>query len=453
MSREEQVLQSLRVIIDPDLGKDIVTLGFVKNLTIDENGKVTFCVELTTPACPVKEQFKSDCERVVGALPWVHGVAVTMTAQQPRNPLEARSPGLQNVQIILGISSCKGGVGKSTVAVNLAYALADLGASVGLFDADIYGPSLPTLVCPKDTDLYQRDDLIEPLTWGGVKLMSFGYIPKKSGQDAAIMRGPMVTQVVNQLLTGTHWGNLDYLVIDMPPGTGDVQLTLAQIIPMTAAVIVTTPQQLSFIDVVKGIQMFDKLQVPTVAVVENMSWFQPEPDGPTYHPFGRGARRRLVEQYGFEYSTELPIEPELATLSDAGKPLVRERPESKVATIFRDLAGNVARAISTLQHTGSAKPKVSFSPSRGIILSLPEGEEHELSPVEVRLACRGAHSVDEITGEQIIKRENIPEDIHPTKIAVMGNYAVAVTWSHGHPMSIYPYEQLMKMVETCHPRS
>ena len=445
MTREEQVRKALSVIIDPDLGKDIVTLGFIKDLAIGEDGTVAFQVELTTPACPVKDQFKAQCEQVVGALPWVTRTLVTMTAQQRQNPLAARAAGMEGVQTIIGVSSCKGGVGKSTVAVNLAYALADLGAAVGIFDADIYGPSLPTLVDAGDRMLYQQEDLIIPHDVGGVKLMSFGYVPKQPGQEAAILRGPMVTQIVNQLLTGTDWGALDYLVIDMPPGTGDVQLTLAQIIPMTAALIVTTPQQLSFIDVVKGIQMFDKLEVPTIGVIENMSWFQPEPEGPRYHPFGQGARRRLIEQFGFENSYELPIVPELAAHSDAGTPMVRAEPDSPAARTFQEIAGGLARAVSTLHHAGQVKPKVGYSPSRGVIITLADGTEHAVDPVDLRLNCRGAHSVDEMTGKRLIKREDIPPDIHPMKISTMGNYAVSIAWSHEHPASIYPYAQLTEL--------
>ena len=448
MDREQQVLNALRVIIDPDLGKDIVTLNFIKNLKIDED-KVAFTVELTTPACPIKERFKTECERVVKELDWVESVVVTMSARSsgPRSGLEARAGGLSGVQNILAVSSCKGGGGKSTTAVNLAYSLAATGARVGIFDADIYGPSLPVLVRPETTELYQRNELIQPLEWEGVKLMSFGFIPKQPGSDAAIMRGPMVTQVINQLLTGTEWGDLDYLVLDLPPGTGDVQLTLTQVVPITAAVIVTTPQQLSFIDVVKGIQMFEKLKVPTVAVIENMSWFQPEPDGEKYYLFGKGAKRQLVEEYGFEHAYEIPVLPELAESSDAGRPVAVAARDSVISQIYRDISGRVVQEISKLNFGEDTKPRLSYNPERGIIMKLYDGTEHCFNPVDVRMACRGANTVDEFTGELLIKREDIPEDLFPQKMAPMGNYAVAVEWSHGQGNSIYPYDLLMSLAE------
>jgi len=451
MSKESEVLESLKGIVDPDLGKDIVTLGFVKNLRIAEDGSVAFDVELTTPACPVKEQFEDECKAAVSKLPWVRDVQVTMTAQRRENPLRAQAPGLKGVQHIVAVSSCKGGVGKSTVACNLAFTLSRSGASVGIFDADVYGPSLPTLVQLEETDVYQKNNLIQPLLYEGVRLMSFGYLPKRPGSEAAIMRGPMVTQVINQLLTGTEWGELDYLVVDMPPGTGDVQLTLTQVIPITAAIIVTTPQQLSFIDVDKGIQMFDKVRVPTVAVVENMSYFQPEPEGRKYFLFGKGARRKLIEQYGFEHTFELPILPEVAELSDAGRPVVLEDPDGTVAVTFREIAESVVREISTVEFGGLKTPELAYDAKRGIVLTMPDANVFELDPVDVRARCRCARCVHEFSGEQLLKKADIPAGIYPESIEPVGNYAVSIQWSHGDHASIYPYRALEEMVSELEP--
>ncbi|KAL5973016.1 hypothetical protein ACLOJK_039823 [Asimina triloba] len=270
---DKDVLKALSQIIDPDFGTDIVSCGFVKDLHIDETlGEVSFRLELTTPACPIKDMFEQQANEVVAALPWVSKVNVTMSAQPARPIFAGQLPrGLQTISNIVAVSSCKGGVGKSTVAVNLAYTLAGMGARVGIFDADVYGPSLPTMVSPENRDLeaatFQNPEkrTILPTEYLGVKLVSFGF----AGQGRAIMRGPMVSGVINQLLTTTEWypfrfcsemGELDYLVIDMPPGTGDIQLTLCQVVPLTAAVIVTTPQKLAFIDVAKGVRMFSKLK-------------------------------------------------------------------------------------------------------------------------------------------------------------------------------------------------
>ncbi|CAN1781241.1 Fe-S cluster assembly factor HCF101, chloroplastic [Linum perenne] len=304
------VLKALSQIIDPDFGTDIVTCGFVKDLEIDEaEGKVSFRLELTTPACPIKDMFEQQANEVVARLPWVKSVSVTMSAQ-PAKPIYAGQlpAGLQTISNIVAVSSCKGGVGKSTVAVNLAYTLADMGARVGIFDADVYGPSLPTMVSPENRLLEMNPEkrTIIPTEYLGVKLVSFGF----AGQGRAIMRGPMVSGVIDQLLTTTEWGELDYLIIDMPPGTGDIQLTLCQVVPLTAAVIVTTPQKLAFIDVAKGVRMFSKLKVPCVAVVENMCHF--DGDGKRFYPFGRGSGSEVVKQFGIPHLFDLPIRPSVS---------------------------------------------------------------------------------------------------------------------------------------------
>jgi Mrp family chromosome partitioning ATPase/DUF971 family protein len=443
--RKAEVLDSMRDIVDPDLGQDIVSLGFVKNLEIDERNVVSFDVELTTPACPMKANFKQQCEDAVDELPWVEGVEVTMTARKPtRSPLAEEAPGLAEVAHVIAISSCKGGVGKSTLAVNLAYALDRAGAAVGLFDADVYGPSLPTLVATRDKQLHSAGGMIQPLEHKGVKLMSFGWATERNDQ-AAIMRGPMVSNVIRQLLTGTDWGRLDYLVVDMPPGTGDIQLTITQIVPMDGAVIVTTPQRLSFVDVVKGIQMFQTVRVPTLAVVENMSYFECGKCGERHQLFGAGARERIVRMFGIENAFEVPIDPEVSRLGDAGKPVTLDQPESESAKRYRRIAGAVVQEVSRLAHGGIRNPELTYDSQRGVlVLSAPGEEDVLVDPAALRRRCECAACRDEMTGDKILKDEDVPDDVRPVSIEPMGNYAAAITWSDGHDTSIYPYEKIQK---------
>ncbi|AES76761.2 fe-S cluster assembly factor HCF101, chloroplastic [Medicago truncatula] len=439
---EDDVLKALSQIIDPDFGTDIVTCGFVKDLQIDKAlGEVSFRLELTTPACPIKDVFEKQANEVVAVLPWVKNVNVTMSAQ-PAKPLFAEQlpAGLQTISNIIAVSSCKGGVGKSTVAVNLAYTLADMGARVGIFDADIYGPSLPTMVSPENRILEMNPEkkTIIPTEYMGVKLVSFGF----AGQGRAIMRGPMVSGVTNQLLTTTEWGELDYLVIDMPPGTGDIQLTLCQIVPLTAAVIVTTPQKLSFIDVAKGVRMFSKLKVPCVAVVENMCHF--DADGKRYYPFGRGSGSQVVQQFGIPHLFDLPIRPTLSASGDSGMPEVVADPQGEVSKIFQNLGVCVVQQCAKIRQQVSTA--VTYDKSvKAIRVKVPDSdEEFFLHPATVRRNDRSAQSVDEWTGEQKLQYTDIPDYIEPEEIRPMGNYAVSITWPDGFSQ-IAPYDQLQTM--------
>jgi Mrp family chromosome partitioning ATPase/DUF971 family protein len=352
-------------------------------------------------------------------------------------------PGLKTVQRILAVSSCKGGVGKSTTAVNTALSLARYGLRVGLLDADVYGPSLPTLLRPESPQLFQNQEgLILPLQVHGLKVMSFGWIDPEQQRGAAILRGPMVSQVVSQLATRVDWGDLDYLVIDFPPGTGDIQLTLTQQLPIDAAVIVTTPQQLSFVDVVKGIQMFDTVKVPTVAVVENMSYFTCESCGEKHRIFGEGARRQLVEQFGFEHTLELPLDPRLSALSDAGTPLVLEAPQDPVSQLYYELAERVHGEINRLASEETGRPTLSYNVGQNCELTYPDGRIVEIPPFDLRLACRCAECVSEHTGEQLVKPEDLDPEVYPESITPVGRYAANVKWSDGHRSSIYPYDYL-----------
>jgi ATP-binding protein involved in chromosome partitioning len=352
---EAQVLAALRPIVDPDFGRSIVDLGFVKNLHV-EDGRVAFDIELTTPACPVKAEFERAARERVAALPGVGEVAVTMTSHTrgraaPATPSPADVlPGVRNV---LAVASGKGGVGKSTVAVNLAIALRESGASVGLLDADVYGPSLPLLTGVRGRPS-TRDKRILPHQGYGMKLMSMGFF--LTDDSPVIWRGPMVHGLVRQFLTDVEWGELDYLVVDLPPGTGDAALTLTQQAPLSGAVIVTTANDLSLVDARKGLAMFEKVSVPVLGIVENMSYFTP-PDLPDrrYYLFGRGGGQRVAEELGVEFLGEVPIDPRVVEGGDIGKPILAYAPDSPTAAVLREIAGRIARKLAVL---GESAPKL-----------------------------------------------------------------------------------------------
>ncbi|KAH7572319.1 hypothetical protein JRO89_XS04G0237800 [Xanthoceras sorbifolium] len=434
---ERDVLKALSQIIDPDFGTDIVSCGFVKDLHIDEAlGEVLFRLELTTPACPIKDMFEQRANEVVAALPWVKKVNVTMSAQPARPIFSEQLPaGLQKISNIVAVSSCKGGVGKSTIAVNLAYTLAGMGARVGIFDADVYGPSLPTMVSPENRLLEMNPEkrTIIPTEYLGVKLVSFGF----AGQGRAIMRGPMVSGVINQLLTTTEWGELDYLVIDMPPGTGDIQLTLCQVVPLTAAVIVTTPQKLAFIDVAKGVRMFSKLKLRICATLMLMG-------NVIIHLVEVLVLRHVVQQFGIPHLFDLPIRPTLSASGDSGMPEVAADPQGEVAQTFQNLGVCIVQQCAKIRQQVSTA--VTYDKSmKAIRVKVPQSdEEFFLHPATVRRNDRSAQSVDEWTGEQKLQYTDIPEIIEPEEIRPMGNYAVSITWPDGFNQ-IAPYDQLQTM--------
>jgi len=340
----EAVLAALSQIIDPDFGKDIVSLGFVKDIRID-GGAVACTIELTTPACPVKEEFRQKAEALIGAIPGVTATDIHMssrvTSQAPQG--KQAIPGIRN---IIAVASGKGGVGKSTTAVNLAIALAQSGARTGLLDADIYGPSVPSMLGLGGQRPKVVDKAMLPVEKHGVATMSIGYMVEDD--QAVIWRGPIVSGALMQLLTEVHWGELDYLVIDLPPGTGDIQLTMAQKIPVTGAVVVTTPQDIALLDCRRGIEMFKKVQVPTLGIVENMSVFVCPHCGEKSHIFAEGGAESLAGTYQTEVLAQVPLDIRIREDGDAGTPIVAAHPDSEQAAIYRRLAGEVARKISVI---------------------------------------------------------------------------------------------------------
>lgn len=342
---EEKVLQELRKITDPDLGKDIVTLEFVKDLKID-GGDVSFRIVLTTPACPVKEEFEADAKELVGSIEGVKNVNVTMDAEVPKGRGIANNVAIPGVKNIIAVSSGKGGVGKSTVAVNMAIALTKDGAKVGLMDADVYGPNIPMMLGAGQSQPQVGPGYkLIPIEAHGVKLISMAVLvpPDKP----MVLRGPMLHGVVRQFLSDVDWGELDYLIVDMPPGTGDVQLSLAQLVPVQGAVLVTTPQKVSLSDVTRALKMFEQVAIPILGVIENMSYFIP-PDMPEkrYDIFGEGGGKRFADTHGVPFLGEVPLGMEVREGGDKGTPVAISHPDSPQSAAFHKTAEEVARQIS-----------------------------------------------------------------------------------------------------------
>jgi len=427
MVTETQVLDSMRHIMDPDLGRDIVSLGFIKELKID-GGKVSFNLELTTPACPIKERFKTQCEQAVGAIPGVTSVEVTFTARPHARQAGPAVNTLDNVTAIVAVSSCKGGVGKSTVAALLARTLAHEGLHVGLLDADLYGPSFPTLFNIHKPDIAMIDNKITPVIVDGMKVMSFGFL---LGDSPAVMRGPMVSGYVQQLLMQTDWGHLDYLIIDMPPGTGDIQLTITQSAKLDGTVIVTTPQALSLVDVAKGILMFETVEVPVLGVVENMSYFVCDQCDKKHYIFGSSAHT-LKERFGLPTLAEIPVMPGISNTAAVKAEFVIEP--------MRELASNLHRAIGQ-RRIETASPMASAEPGH-IVVQWPDGAESRIPNAKVRVSCACAQCVDEFTGEQILDPKTVSANIKVEDMRPLGHYAIAITWSDGHASGIYSWEHL-----------
>ena len=351
----DQVLDALKAVQDPDLKRDIVSLGFIKNVTID-NGRVGFTIELTTPACPVRDQMKEEARAAVLRLNGVKQVDVTMTSQVRPSitiPQGSLAPSIKN---IIPIASGKGGVGKSTVSANLALALARSGARVGVMDADVYGPSIPTILGITSQPEVDEQNRITPVTQDGLKVISMGFFMKP--EEAVVWRGPMLHKTVQQFLGGVFWGELDYLVIDMPPGTGDVQLSLCQSIPITGAVVVSTPQDVALNVAQKAIAMFKKLNVPILGVIENMSYYLCPHCGKRDEIFGTGGARQIAERLNIPFLGEIPLATPIRVSADAGQPIVRSQSGSPAAQAFVSVAEQLAAQVSIRAMQGELTPQV-----------------------------------------------------------------------------------------------
>jgi ATP-binding protein involved in chromosome partitioning len=340
----DQVLSSLRKVVDPELHKDIVSMGMVKDLAITD-GKVSFTLELTTPACPFNSDIEQDVRAAIASIGVQH-LDLKVTARVMEGRAISMDELIPDVKNIIAVASGKGGVGKTTIAVNLALALARSGAKVGLLDADVYGPSVPLMLGAQEEPQVVNNK-IQPPNVEGIKVISMGFFYEQS-QQAGIYRGPIVSGIVKQFLTDVEWGSLDYLIIDLPPGTGDAPLTMAQTIPVTGILIVTTPQDVAMNVAVKALGMFSKLNVPIVGVIENMSYLQCPHCNEQINIFGRGGGQKISEKFDIPFLGEIPLFPQIMEGSDKGKPVIISDPDSIQANALRKMAKVTAGRISVI---------------------------------------------------------------------------------------------------------
>lgn len=333
MPTHEHILDALRGVIDPDLKKDLVTLGMIQDLAMS-SGSVSLRLVLTTPACPFRGALEQEVKEAVRRIPGIMHVHITTDAQVPQMPALFQRSAIPGVRNIIAITSGKGGVGKSTVSVNIAAALQKLGARVGLLDADIYGPSIPSLLGIAANTAINPDSQIAPLIQHGIKLVSFGFVAK--ADTAVIWRGPLASKALRQLLKQIDWGELDYLIVDMPPGTGDLHLTLFQAVPLSGGVIVTTPQPVALADGVRGLEMFRTLKSPVLGIIENMSG----------SVFGTGGGEEMAKRYRVPFLGRIPLDTVIRESGDAGTPLSSYMPDHPITGTFRALAERLAQEVS-----------------------------------------------------------------------------------------------------------
>lgn len=358
-ANERDIKLALSSVIDPDFGKDVVSLGFLKGIRV-EGTTVHIHIERSAPIGPVREELRQKVGDALRKLDGVRDVALELSWNAPETPRDDQKPTpVPQIKNIIAVASGKGGVGKSTVAANLALGLAQAGAKAGLLDCDFYGPSVPMMLGVSKADLRQVGEKIAPAEKHGLEILSFGFFVGE--RDPVIWRGPMLDSAIRQFFTDIQWSPLDYLVIDLPPGTGDVQLSVCQRVPLMGAIVVTTPQEVSLADVYRAVSMFNKVQVPVIGVVENMSYFV-DPAGNRHTIFGEGGGERLSKEIGAELLGRVPLDPRVARGGDAGQPvLLSESDDAEVVQAFRTVARNAATQISIFQQQREAQPLIQIT--------------------------------------------------------------------------------------------
>ncbi|MGH7198201.1 MAG: P-loop NTPase [Candidatus Omnitrophota bacterium] len=444
MATDADILSILRKIEDPDLHKDIVSLGFVKEAKV-EGDTATCVIELTTPACPVRDEMKDQAQKLIAALPGIKKVNVQMTSQVRAMAAPQREKLIPLVKNVIPVASGKGGVGKSTISANIALALASTGAKVGLMDADVYGPSIPTILGISAKPLAANNRIL-PVEKYGLKVISMGlFVPLN---EAVIWRGPMLHKMVNDFLSVVEWGELDYLIVDLPPGTGDIQLSLCQTIPVTGAVIVSTPQDVAWNVAQKAIMMFDKLNAPVLGIIENMSQYLCGHCGTKEEIFGSGGARKAAERLGIPFLGEIPLMTSIRASADKGDPVVHSDPANPVSKSILKIAENLAAQISIRDIQGETKivpAKVGPPGEPKIVIEWSDGKKSVYEARDLRLACPCAGCVHEVTGKKLLDPKSVPADVRAASINTVGRYALQINWSDGHNTGIYAFDKLRRL--------
>ena len=435
MSKKENILTALSSIyhqkLDTYLNDPQVNLG----VSINEDSVTCTFFELA--GSMAIHELKSKIEEKIFEYDWVKEVEIKLKLIP--NQLD-RAQSLKNIGQIIAVSSCKGGVGKSTVAVNLATAFHMNGARVGLFDADIHGPSLPTLITPTEMAETESEASIPAFVNNGIKVMSYGYIQEAANQPA-ILRGPIASNLFKQLLMSTEWGTLDVLIIDCPPGTGDIILSITQEIELSSAIIVTTPHELSYVDVKKGIEMFKKVKVPVTGIIENMSYFSPPDSSEKYHIFGKGRLIPTAKEYDIPYWIELPINEKISSYNNKKTPYLLNADADEVA-VYKNLINNIVWT----HYFQSAQDALSISyDNKTQMIEFDDNNVKSLIDyITLRSYCQCAFCIDEMTRKQILKVEDIDKKITIDKIFKIGHYAYGVDWKEHKKIhhSMYPIDFL-----------
>ncbi len=455
MLTEKDVLDQLSVVRDPELGRDVVSLDYVKNIRVC--APIVSCdIELANPVSGAKDRIREDAEKALLELPEINEANVEIKWRVTASPdgVERVLPGGQKapapqkpvgVKNLLAVASGKGGVGKSTVAANLAVALRQSGASVGLLDADVYGPSQGTMFGLSERPETDSEQRLIPGKAHGVRVMSMGLLTTK--ETPVIWRGPMATRLIQQFLGGVVWGELDYLIIDLPPGTGDVQLTLTQSVPLTGAVIVTTPQDVARTIAEKGLRMFRPVQVPVLGVIENMSYFECSHCDERTYIFSQGGGETISKELGVPFLGGIPIDPEVVVAGDQGEPIVVKNPDAPASIAYREIATRVAASIARANFDSDIadRPKEISEEDGKLKIVWTDGSSSSFPFDFLRNHCPCAVCVDEWTGKRKSLVLLLPSNFRPMTIEPVGNYAIQISWSDGHNSGIYSFRSLKEM--------